>query len=97
MSGRPLFKLSTRLLAQTYLRAGGKLPLIGVGGVDCSEAAWAKIRAGAALVQLYTGLVFKGPALVGKIKRGLMRRLALHGIARIGEAVGAEAAEIAKS
>jgi dihydroorotate dehydrogenase len=97
LSGRPLFELSTRLLAQAYLRTGSKLPLIGVGGVDCPETAWAKIRAGAALVQLYTGLVFKGPALVDRIKRGLVKRLARHGIARIGAAVGAEAAGIAKS
>ena len=75
LSGKPLFGLSTTMLAETYLRVGGKVPLIGVGGVDSAEAAWTKIRAGASLVQLYTALVYKGPALIEEIKRGLCRRL----------------------
>jgi dihydroorotate dehydrogenase len=96
LSGRPLFRPSTRLLAETYLRAGRKLPLIGVGGIDCPETAWTKIKAGATLLQLYSGLVFKGPALIGKIKRGLVSRLASEGKARLSDVVGSEAAEIAK-
>lgn len=95
LSGRPLFKPSTRLLAQAYLRCDGKLPLIGVGGIDCPETAWTKIKAGATLIQLYSALVFKGPALIGKIKRGLVKRLARSGMATIAEAVGSEAKEIA--
>ena len=57
---------------------GPDLPLIGVGGVDSPEAAWGKITAGADLVQLYTGLVYEGPALVRQIKRGLVRRLEIR-------------------
>jgi dihydroorotate dehydrogenase len=97
LSGRPLFTLSTRLLAQTYLRAERKLPLIGVGGIDCPEAAWIKIRAGATLIQLYTALVFKGPALIGKIKRGLVARLDGSGLSNIVEAVGGEARELVRN
>ena len=60
LSGRPLFKLSTRMLAETFVRAEGAFPLIGVGGIDSGATAIAKIKAGATLVQLYTGLVFRG-------------------------------------
>jgi dihydroorotate dehydrogenase len=97
LSGRPLFKPSTRLLAAAYLRSEGKFPLIGVGGIDCPETAWTKIKAGATLVQLYSALVFKGPALIGKIKRGLMKRLARTGMTQMAQAVGSEAAEIVKA
>jgi len=72
LSGAPLFDLSTRMLAQTFLRVEGQFPLIGVGGVDSAEAALAKIEAGATLVQLYSALVYEGPALVARIKRGLL-------------------------
>lgn len=73
LSGRPLFALSTRVLGETARRVEGRFPLIGVGGVDSPAAARAKLEAGATLVQLYTGLVFNGPALVGEIKRELAR------------------------
>ncbi|MBV9589709.1 MAG: quinone-dependent dihydroorotate dehydrogenase [Hyphomicrobiales bacterium] len=96
LSGHPLFPLSTRLLAATYLRVGNRLPLIGVGGIDCPEAAWKKINAGATLLQLYTALVFKGPSLIGKIKRGLVARLDRDGLGGIAEAVGRDAANIAR-
>jgi dihydroorotate dehydrogenase len=97
LSGRPLFGPSTRLLAEAYLRIGKKLPLIGVGGIDCPETAWIKIKAGATLLQLYTGLVFKGPSLIGKIKRGLVKRLERERMSKITDAVGIEAAAIARS
>jgi len=71
LSGRPLFEASTRMLARAYLRAGGALTLIGCGGVDSPETALAKIEAGATLVQVYTGLVYRGPALIGEILQGL--------------------------
>ena len=61
LSGRPLFKLSTRMLAETFVRAEGAFPLIGVGGIDSGATAIAKIKAGATLVQVYTGLVFPRP------------------------------------
>lgn len=91
LSGKPLFPLSTLMLKETYRRVGKDIPLIGVGGVDSAEAAWAKIAAGASLVQLYTGLVYKGFGLVGKIKSGLRRRLIERGYNSIGEAVGKDA------
>jgi dihydroorotate dehydrogenase len=94
LSGKPLFGLSTTMLAETYLRVGGKVPLIGVGGVDSADAAWTKIRAGASLVQLYTALVYKGPALIEEIKRGLCGRLD-DAAAPLADAVGRDAARIA--
>ena len=83
LSGRPLYERSTAMLARARQLVGPDLPLIGVGGVDGPEAAWGKIRAGADLVQLYTGLVYEGPALVRQIKRGLVRRLDEKGLANI--------------
>src|SRR6516165_5348157 len=88
LSGRPLFVPSTALLAEMYRLTQGRLPLIGAGGVASAEDAYAKIRAGASLVQLYTALVFAGPALVGQIKSGLASLLARDGFASIAEAVG---------
>ena len=95
LSGRPLFAPSTRLLAEAYRRVGDRLPLVGVGGIDSAEAAWTKIRAGASLIQLYSALVYEGPSLVGRIKRGLADRLARGGFASVAAAVGGEAERIA--
>ncbi len=91
LSGRPLFDLSTRTLAETYRLVGGRIPLIGVGGIDSAEAAWAKITAGASLVQLYTALAFEGPELVMAIRRGLSRRLDENKMNSIAQAVGTNA------
>lgn len=91
LSGRPLFSLSTLMLKQTFQRIGDDVPLIGVGGVDSDEAAWAKITAGATLVQLYSGMIYRGFGLAGKIKQGLRKRLTRLGYASIADAVGAEA------
>jgi dihydroorotate dehydrogenase len=88
LSGRPLFAPSTALLAEMYRLTQGRLPLIGVGGIANAEDAYAKIRAGASLVQLYTALVFAGPALVNKIKSGLAGLLRSDGFGSIAEAVG---------
>jgi dihydroorotate dehydrogenase len=96
LSGRPLFAPSTRLLAETFLRAEGRVPLIGVGGIDSGEAAWTKIRAGASLVQLYTALVYAGPALVEDIKRGLAQKLEVEGLPSIPAAIGRDAAALAR-
>ena len=79
LSGRPLFPLSTRLLAETYLRVEGAFPLIGVGGIDSAETAIAKIEAGASLIQLYSALVYEGLGLVPRIKQGLAACLAQEG------------------
>jgi dihydroorotate dehydrogenase len=66
-----VFQRATRVLARVHLLTGGRVPLIGVGGIDSGEAALAKIRAGASLVQLYTGLIYEGPGLLAEIKRSL--------------------------
>ena len=76
LSGRPLFALSTKMLAECFRRIERQFPLIGVGGVEDASTALAKIEAGASLVQLYSALVFGGPGLVGEIKRGLVSALA---------------------
>lgn len=88
LSGPPLFELSTRTLASLYRLTGGRVPLIGVGGIAGADDAYAKIRAGASLVQLYTALVYHGPGLVGEICRGLVRHLDRDGFATVKDAVG---------
>lgn len=93
LSGRLLFPLATRALAKLHVLTGGRLPLIGTGGVDSAEAAWQKIRAGASLVQLYTALVYSGPRLVGDIIEGLSARLASAGIASLKDVVGTGAGD----
>ncbi len=90
LSGRPLFQPSTDQLRHVYRLTGGRLALIGTGGVSSGADAYAKIRAGASAVQLYSALVFHGPALVTEIKRDLVRRLAADGFGSIAEAVGAD-------
>jgi len=87
LSGQPLFERSTRVLAELSALTGGRLPLIGVGGVASSEQAYAKIRAGASAVQLYTGLVYGGLSLVRDIARGLDQRLEADGLT-VAQAVG---------
>ncbi|MFN0025157.1 MAG: quinone-dependent dihydroorotate dehydrogenase [Parvularculaceae bacterium] len=89
LSGQPLFAPSTALLREFHETLNGRLPLIGVGGVFSAEDAYAKIRAGASLVQLYTALIYKGPALVAEIVEGLPRLLKRDGFALLAEAVGA--------
>ena len=89
LSGRPLLGASTELLADMYRLTQARLPLIGVGGVASASDAYAKIRAGARLVQLYTALVFHGPRLVSQIKQDLAGLLQQDGFASITEAVGA--------
>jgi dihydroorotate dehydrogenase len=89
LSGRPLASAATQLLADMYRLTKGQLPLIGVGGVDSAVAAYEKIRAGASLVQLYTALAFEGPALIVRIKAGLVEALKRDGFTSVTEAVGA--------
>jgi dihydroorotate dehydrogenase len=90
LSGKPLLAPSTRVLAEMRRRVGTKLVLIGVGGVTTGADAYAKIRAGASLVQLYTALVFNGGGLIPKIKRDLLHCLERDGFATLAEAVGAD-------
>jgi len=93
LSGRPLFHRSTAMLARLFRLTGGSIPLIGIGGVDSPATAIAKIEAGATLLQLYTGLVFEGPGLVGRIKRELARYARDRRLASIADAAGRRAAE----
>lgn len=90
LSGKPLFAPSTQILRKMRARVGNRIVLVGVGGVASGADAYAKIRAGASLVQLYTALVFEGPGLVTRIKRELLELLARDGFASISEAVGAD-------
>ena len=94
LSGRPLFRLSTRMVAETFVRAEGAFPLIGVGGIDSGGAALTKIRAGATLIQVYSSLVFKGLGLVEDIKDDLGSTLRRTGRDSLSEIVGADAATI---
>ena len=97
LSGAPLFAPSTALLAEMYRLTGGRLPLIGVGGVSSGAEAYAKIRAGASLVQLYTGLIYEGPRLVARILEELAALLERDGFATVAEAVGTAVQADAKS
>lgn len=94
LSGRPLFRLSTRMVAETYVRVEGTFPLVGVGGIDSGGAALTKIRAGASLIQLYSALVYKGLSLVDDIKNDLASTLLRTGRDSLSEIVGADAATI---
>lgn len=94
LSGRPLFPLATRMLAETFVRVEGAFPLVGVGGIDSGDAAWAKIEAGATLVQLYSALVFRGVGLIGQIKRHLCERLAGERLTSLALVVGRSARKI---
>jgi dihydroorotate dehydrogenase len=94
LSGRPLFRLSTRMVAETYVRAEGAFPLVGVGGIDTGGAALTKIRAGASLIQLYSSLIYKGLGLIEDIKSDLASTLLRTGRDSLSEIVGADAATI---
>jgi dihydroorotate dehydrogenase len=93
LSGRPLFARATRMLARIYQLTEGRLPLIGVGGIDSPETALAKIEAGASLIQLYTGLVFEGPSLIGRIKLALVEAMECTGAENLKLLIGARADE----
>jgi len=88
LSGQPLFARSTVVLAKLHAMTDGQLPLVGVGGVGSAEQAYAKIRAGASAVQIYTALVYEGLGLVPHILRGLEALLARDGFASVAAAVG---------
>lgn len=90
LSGSPLFEPSTSLLRVVYAKTSGAIPLVGVGGISSGKDAYAKIRAGASLVQLYSALVFEGPALISKIKSDLRAYLSSDGFTTVADAVGAD-------
>ncbi len=93
LSGAPLFHMSTVVLAKMFSLTTGRLPLIGVGGVNSGDTAWQKIRAGASLIQLYSSLVYRGPELVWEIRRHLAAQLAKDGPSSLAGAVGSGADE----
>ena len=96
LSGKPLFEKSTRMLAHLYQRVDGRFPIIGAGGVHDVASAFAKIEAGATLIQLYSALVFAGPALVEAIRTGLADRLSAERLASLAPVVGRKARDWAK-
>ena len=88
ISGKPLRERSTRIIRYLFEHSGGAFPIIGVGGIFSAADAYEKIRAGASLVQLYTGLAYEGPGLVKNIKQGLVQLLERDGFSSLKEAVG---------
>ena len=91
LSGAPTRDVTTELIRRTYRAYGDRLIVVGVGGIFSAEDAYEKIRAGASLVALITGLIFEGPSLAGDINHGLVRLLRRDGYSNIAEAVGADA------
>jgi dihydroorotate dehydrogenase len=90
LSGRPLGTLSTQITTRAYARSAGALPIVGVGGVFTGADAYEKIRAGATVVQLYTGLIYRGPDTVRRVLEELVHLLRRDGFASVREAVGAD-------
>ena len=90
LSGAPLFAPSTAILKAVRQRVGTQIVLVGVGGISSGADAYAKIRAGASLVQLYTAMAYEGPGIITRIKRELSALLARDGFARVADAVGAD-------
>jgi dihydroorotate dehydrogenase len=88
LSGRPLRQRSTEVVRHLYSQTKGKLPIIGVGGVFDADHAWEKITAGASLIQIYTGLIYRGPGVAKDIVRGLLERMEEEGFNEIGQAIG---------
>ena len=97
LSGKPLTNKATQIIAELYQLTHGRIPLIGVGGVFTAEDAWEKICAGASLVQVYTGFIYKGPRIVHQINKGLVDLLRREGLANIEEAVGLRAQGIERN
>src|SRR6185503_13394499 len=88
LSGAPLKPLALKALRNFHAASGGKLPLIGVGGIASADDAWERVRAGASLVQLYSAMVYEGPGIARRIAAGLVERLKRGGFSHIAEAVG---------
>lgn len=88
LSGRPLRNRSTEMIRHIYKQTGGRLPIIGVGGIFNTDDAWEKILAGASLLQIYSALVYEGPGLVKKIVAGLRHRMKTEGVRDLKEIVG---------
>jgi dihydroorotate dehydrogenase len=88
ISGAPLRERAQKVVSRIFARSQGRVPIVGVGGIFDASDAWARICAGASLVQIYTGFIYQGPSVADRINRGLLERLETHGIASIADAVG---------
>ena len=88
LSGEPIQQISTNMIKKFYKKLNGKIPIIGVGGINSGKSAYEKIIAGASLLQLYTGLVYKGPSVAKEIKKELIQILKDEGINNIKNAIG---------
>jgi dihydroorotate dehydrogenase len=95
LSGKPLRRRSTEIIAALYRLTGGRLTIVGVGGISSASDAWEKICAGASLVQLYTGFIYEGPGVVRRINEGLAELMTREGFRSLDEAVGCRAGELA--
>ena len=96
LSGKPLFRKSTKILAELSIISEGKLPLIGVGGVSSAEDAYIKICAGASAIQLYTALTMSSSSLLHSISKGMLKFLQDEGHQNISEAVGSKKEHFSK-
>ena len=93
LSGRPLTRLSTDTIRDMYVLTEGRVPIVGVGGVEGGGDVWEKLRAGASVVQLYSAFVFDGPCVVSRIKAELVERMAREGVVNVSDLVGADVKE----
>ena len=91
LSGNPLKNISTEIIKKFYQELNSKIPIVGVGGIDSGKSAYDKICAGASLLQLYTGFIYKGPTVAKDIKKDLIRILKSEGIKNIKDAIGSRA------
>ncbi|MCB1448563.1 MAG: quinone-dependent dihydroorotate dehydrogenase [Nitratireductor sp.] len=90
LSGKPLFERSTIILARLRMAMGSEIPVIGVGGIDNAHTAIEKLKAGANLVQLYTGMIYRGPLIAQEINRGVCKELDMRGMANVSDLSGTE-------
>lgn len=88
LSGRPLRKRALEMVSRIHAHTGGAVPIIGVGGIFTADDAWERIRAGASLLQVYTGFIYEGPTIAREINRGLLARMRREGVRSIQEIVG---------
>jgi dihydroorotate dehydrogenase len=97
LSGRPLFLPSTRMVARCFLKVEERIPIIGVGGIDSVATALEKIEAGARLIQIYTGLIYRGPGLVAEITKGLTNQLEFRNMKSVCDFIGVRAEQVARN
>ena len=88
ISGAPVHRRAVQVVGLVHRSTGGRLPIVGVGGIFGPDHAWAMVRAGASLVQVWTGFIYHGPGIARDINRGLLRRMAREGFRSLDEAVG---------